>query len=149
MRFKIAYAYTGREICVSKSIGLAYCWKEICNSNLQLVFTETRLKDVDSAMPVLCLYGPRKSMPRLKSEISKQQYTMTLFNYKHLVHVKVLWQMQKFMSYCTVFALFILNLRAISAYKPPGACVCRGDLRYQFGGLIFGGAYVRNLTVFK
>ena len=88
-------------------------------------------------------------MPRLKSKISKQQYTMTLIDYKHLVHVKVLWQMPKFMSYCTVFAVFVLNLRAISAYKPPGACVCRGDLRYEFGRLIFGGAYVRNITVFK
>lgn len=85
-------------------------------------------------------------MPRRKSEIRKQQYTMTLFDYNHLVYVKVLWQMQKFMSFCTVFALFILNLRAISAYKPPGACVWRDDfsearaLRYEFGGLISGGA---------
>ena len=68
-------------------------------------------------------------MPRRKSEIRKQQYTMTLFDYNHLVYVKVLWQMQKFMSYCTVFALFILNLRAISAYKPPG--------------LVFGGTTYR------
>ena len=37
-------------------------------------------------MPVLCLYGARKSKPRV-----------------HLAHVKVLWQMQKFMRYCTVF----------------------------------------------
>ena len=37
-------------------------------------------------------------------------------------------------------------MRAISELKPPGACVWRGDLsegflRYEFGGLIFGGDY--------
>ena len=41
---------------------------------------------------------------------------------------------------------FIVNLRAISKYKPPGAYIWRGDLtegfmRYRFGGLIFGGTY--------
>ena len=44
---------------------------------------------------------------------------------------------------------FTLYLRAISKYKPPGrAYIWRGDLtegflRYEFGGLIFGGAYKR------
>ena len=54
----------------------------------------------------------------------------------------------------TVFALFFyLYLRAISKYKPPrGAYIWRGNLtegflRYEFGGLIFGGAYFRNFTV--
>ena len=45
---------------------------------------------------------------------------------------------------------FALYLRATSKYKPSrgggGACIRRGDLtegflRYEFGGLIFGGAY--------
>ena len=40
-------AYIRRKICVSKSIELAYIWKEIYVSNLRLVFTETRLEDVD------------------------------------------------------------------------------------------------------
>ena len=36
---------------------------------------------------------------------------------------------------------------------PPGAYISRGDLaegflRYEFAGLIFGGAYFRNFTVF-
>ena len=31
----------------SKSIGLAYSWKETYLSNLQKVFTETRLEDID------------------------------------------------------------------------------------------------------
>ena len=47
----------------------------------------------------------------------------------------------------TVPLCFTLYLRAISKYKPPGgAYIWRGDLtegflRYEFGGLIFGGAY--------
>ena len=48
----------------------------------------------------------------------------------------------------TVFLCFTLYLRAISKYKPPGgAYIWRGDLterflRYEFGGLIFQGAYI-------
>ena len=52
------------------------------------------------------------------------------------------------MCYCTVLALFYFAglLRAISKYKPPWACIWRGDLsegflRYEFGGHIIGGAY--------
>ena len=45
-----------------------------------------------------------------------------------------------------------LYLGAISKYKPPGAYIWRGDLtegflRYEFEGLIHGGAYFRNFTV--
>ena len=52
--------------------------------------------------------------------------------------------MQKFMCYCTALAFLILNMRAISEYKPPGAYIWRGYLsdgflRYEFGGLMFGG----------
>ena len=48
---------------------------------------------------------------------------------------------------------FTLYLRAISKYKSPGAYIWRGDLTegflcYEFGGLIFGGAYFRNFKVF-
>ena len=48
---------------------------------------------------------------------------------------------------------FTLYLRVISKYKPPGAYIRRGDLtegflRYEFGGLIHGGAYFRNFTVY-
>ena len=56
----------------------------------------------------------------------------------------------KIMCYCVVFP---------SKCKSPGAYIWRGDLtegflRYEFGGLIFGGAYTwrdlcfRNFTVF-
>ena len=53
----------------------------------------------------------------------------------------------------TILLCFTLYLRANSKYKPPrGAYIRRDDLtegflRYDFGGLIFGGAYFRNFTV--
>ena len=106
-------------------------------------------------MHVLCLYGPRKSKPTVKNELRKQQYkTVTLSDCNHLAHVIVLWQIQKFMLLYR-FCFFTLYLRAISKYKPPGTYFRRGDLtegflllRYEFGGLIHGGAYFRNFTVF-
>ena len=39
-------SYSREKICVSKSIGLAYSWKEIYISNLRKGFTETNLEDV-------------------------------------------------------------------------------------------------------
>ena len=53
----------------------------------------------------------------------------------------------------TVFALFYFVFEGNFKYKPPGAYIWRGDLtegflRYEFGGLIHGGAYFRNFTVF-
>ena len=43
-------------IYISKSIGLAYSCREIYVSNLQKVFTETRLEDVDLTKPQPCKY---------------------------------------------------------------------------------------------
>ena len=65
---------------------------------------------------------------------------------------KIVWASLILGRKLTVFLCFTLYLRAISKYKPPGAYIWRGDLtegflRYEFGGLIFGGAYFRNFTV--
>ena len=54
--------------------------------------------------------------------------------------------MPKFMCYCTVFALFYFQFEGNFQVKPPGAYIRRvnlteGFLRYEFGGLIFRGAY--------
>ena len=56
MRIKVGQAYTGSEIYASKSIGLAHSWKELYVSNLQNVFTETRLEDVDLTKTQKCKY---------------------------------------------------------------------------------------------
>ena len=99
-------------------------------------------------MQLLCLYGPRKSKPRLKSELRKQQYTVTLFDHSHLAHVRhvVLWQMQNFKCHSKLLC-FILNLRAISEYKPLGTCIWRGDLSEGFLHYEFGGLYLEGLIL--
>ena len=108
-------------------------------------------------MQVLCLYGPRKFKPRLKSELSKQQYTVTLCDCNHLTHVIVLFAKCKNLCVTGQFLLcFILDLRAISEYRPPGVDLearIIGFLRYEFGEIIFGGAYAwrgyfRDFTVY-
>ena len=55
----------------------------------------------------------------------------------------------------TIFALFLLCIRGqISRTSPLGCAYIRkgdlteGFLRYDLGGLIFGGAYFRNFTVY-
>ena len=54
----------------------------------------------------------------------------------------------------TVFPLFYFVFEGnFQVQAPRGAYIWRGDftegfLRYEFGGLIFGGAYFRNFTVF-
>ena len=53
----------------------------------------------------------------------------------------------------TIFALFYFVFEGkFQVQAPRGAYIRRGDLtegflRYDFGGLIFGGAYFRNVTV--
>ena len=63
-----------------------------------------------------------------------------------LAHVIVLWQMQKFRCYCTGFALFNFEFENNFQVQAPGELYLEGDLTngflgYEFGGLIFGGAY--------
>ena len=54
----------------------------------------------------------------------------------------------------TIFSLFYVVFEGnFPSTSPWGAYIWRGDLtegflRYRFGGLIFGGAYFRNFTVF-
>ena len=53
------------------------------------------------------------------------------------------------------FCFALLYIRGqIPSTSPPGAYIRRGDLtegflRSDFGGLIFGGAYFRNFTVYQ
>ena len=72
---------------------------------------------------------------------------MTLFDCNHLAHVIVTWQIQFLLLNRDCFVLLCIK------YKPPGAYVQRDDLSegffpYEFRGLIFGGAYFRNFTVY-
>ena len=55
----------------------------------------------------------------------------------------------------TVFALFYFVFEGnFQVQAPGGAYIWRGDLtegflRYEFGGLVFGGAYFQNFTAFS
>ena len=71
----------------------------------------------------------------------RQQYTVTLFDSSHLAHIIVLWQMQKFMCHCTVFALFYFEFE--SNFQVLGRAVYRRVSCEFVGltlieGLIFG-----------
>ena len=98
-------------------------------------------------MQVPCLCGTRKSRPRVKSELRKQQYTVTPFDCNLLAHVIVLRPMQNLCVIVQFLLCFILNLRAISKYKPLGAYIWRGYLMEGFLCYEFGGAYFRNSVV--
>ena len=124
----------GREICFSKSIGLAHSWKEIYVSNLQQVFSETRLEDEDlsknSAMQVLCLYRPRKSKPRLQwtTQIWRvirvnivMQFLLLCSSELYSVSCRIMFWHLKL---CCDFLHYVFHFRLISS-RPPNY-----DFRY-------------------
>ena len=73
---------------------------------------------------------------------------MTLSDCSHLAHVIAVWQIQKLYVtvpfwLCFIFRIFQGNfqVQAPGAYIRRGA-LTEGILRYEFGGLIFGGAFI-------
>ena len=48
---KLARLILGGKYTSQNPLGYLYCWKEIYVSNLQQVFTETRLEDADLSKP--------------------------------------------------------------------------------------------------
>ena len=114
-------------------------------SNLQKVFTETSLENVDLTETKPCEYFVYMELgnpsQELKSELCKQQYSLTHFDCNHLAHVIVLWQMQKFLCYCTVFALLYFEFEGNFQVQASGGLYLEGDLANEFWGLVFGGAY--------
>ena len=90
-----------------------------------------------------------ESKPRLKSELRKQQYTVTLFDCSHLAHVIVLWQMQKVMCYYTVFPLFYFEFKGNLRVQVPGDLYLEGRFIGRFFELRVwgrgGGLYLEGL----
>ena len=89
----------------------------------------------------------------MKSELRKQQYTVTLFDCNHLAHVIVSWQIQKYICYCTAIVSQYFAFEGNSQVKAPGGLYSDGRFNGGFfalrvWGLIFGGAYFRNFTVY-
>ena len=92
------------------------------------------------------------------SELRKQYYTVTFFDCSHLAYVTVIWHMQTFMCYLTVFALLYFEFEGSFRVQVPGCLYLEGRFiggffwRYEFGGLYLeglymDGAYFRNFTV--
>ena len=105
-------------------------------------------------MQVLFLYRLRKSKPRLKSELRKQQHNVTLFACNHFAHVIVIWQMQKLLCYCTDFALFYFEWGQFPSTNPLGllfgeAILFRGFFALRvWGTYIWRGSYIEGLIIF-
>ena len=70
------------------------------------------------------------------------------------MHFKIDWASLMVGSKFTVFALFYFVFEGnFPSISPRGAYIWRGDLvevflRYRFGGLVHGGPYFRNFTVY-
>ena len=169
--------------------------RKIYVRNLQKGFTETRLEDID-----LCKTQPWKHFVYMDQGNPSQEWRVNYANsnfwlqsfgtqqqqqQQHFISPHNIQEIKmynnsteflgKYKHLCVTVQLlpcFILNLRAISKYKPPGAYIRRVDLtegffRYEFRGpvyrlsrdirylvihlrrFIFGGAYFRNFTVFN
>ena len=65
------------------------------------------------------------------SELRKQQYTVTRL--QSFSHVVPLWQMQKFVCYSTVFALFYFEFEGNFQVQAPGGIYLEG--RFNGGSL--------------
>ena len=91
-------------------------------------------------MQIHCLYEIRKYKTRVKSELRKQQYTVTLFDRNHLAHLIVLQLYEKCNYYCVNVQFLLSCIFCISRYEPLGACIWRGDLKEGFLRLqVWGG----------
>ena len=70
------------------------------------------------------------------------------------MHFKIDWASLIVGSKFTVFALFYFVFEGNFEVQAPGGLIfgggdlTEGFLRYEFGGLILGGAYFRNFTVY-
>ena len=89
----------------------------------------------------------------MKRANPSQQFTVTLFDCNHLAHMIVLWQMRKLMCYCTVFALLYFEFEGNFQEQVLWGLYLEGRFNGVFfalrvGGLIFGGAYFWNITVY-
>ena len=75
------------------------------------------------------------------SELRKQQYNVTRL--QSFSHVVVLWQMQKFVCYCTVFGLFYFEFDSNFQVQAPRGIYLEG--RFNGGSLKLRawGAYIQ------
>ena len=75
-------AYTQREICIPKLIGLAYSWKDIYVSNLHEVFTDrSRCEDMDLLKTQPCKLKTQPQIHLLKCNTRFKGKVMSLIKY--------------------------------------------------------------------
>ena len=71
---------------------------------------------------------------------------MTPFDCIHLAHVIVLWQVQKFMCYCTAFALFYSEFEGNFQVKAPRGLYLEGLFNGGFLAVrVWRGVYMEGL----
>ena len=78
------------------------------------------------------------------SELRKQlqQYAVKLFDCNHLAHVIVLWQMQKFTCFFTVFALLYFEFEGNFQVQASRGLYLEGPFKEVFLRCEFWGAYI-------
>ena len=86
-------------------------------------------------MQVPCLCGTRKSRPRVKSALRKQQYTVTPFDCNLLAHVIVLRPMQNLCVIVQFFALFYFEFEGNFQIQAPGGLYLEGLFNRGFFAL--------------
>ena len=84
---------------------------------------------------------------RLKSELRKQQYTVTRFDCSHLAQVLILLQVQKFVCYSTVFDLCYFEFEYNFQVQAPRGLYLEGRFIGGGGGCVssLGALYMEGL----
>ena len=107
-------------------------------------------------MQVHCLYGVRKYKTRVKTELRKQQYTVTLFDRNHLAHSIVLQLYEKCNYYCVNVQFLLSCIFLYFQVRAPGGLYLKGPFKGGFfaftsffmgGGGGLEGLILRNFTV--
>ena len=70
------------------------------------------------------------------------QYSVTHFDCNHLGHVIVLWQVQKILCYCTVFALIHFEFEGNFQVQVPRGLYLKGRFNERVFELPVWGAYI-------
>ena len=82
-------------------------------------------------MRVLWLNGSKEFKARVKSELRKQQCTVTLLDCNHLARGIVLWQIKNIMCYCDVFNLFYFVFEGNFQVQAPGRLIFGGAIKWK------------------
>ena len=79
-------------------------------------------------MEVFCPYDPRKPKPILKSDLRKQQYTVTLFDCNHLAEVIVRTNAKNLVLLCSFcFVLIYFEFEGNFQVQVPGGLYLEGQ----------------------